>query len=27
VLDEDYSLVSGYNTAGRGLFLSAGWQP
>jgi vitamin B12 transporter len=27
VLDEDYSLVSGYNTAGRGLFLTAGWQP
>jgi vitamin B12 transporter len=26
-LDEDYSLVHGYNTAGRGLFLSAGWQP
>jgi vitamin B12 transporter len=26
-LDEDYRLVSGYNTAGRGLFLSAGWQP
>lgn len=26
-LDEDYRLVSGYNTAGRGVFLSAGWQP
>ena len=26
-LDEDYRLVSGYNTAGRGLFLTAGWQP
>ena len=26
-LDEEYRLVSGYNTAGRGLFLSAGWQP
>ena len=26
-LDKDYSLVSGYNTAGRGLFLTAGWQP
>jgi len=26
-LDEDYSLVNGYNTAGRGLFLNASWQP
>jgi vitamin B12 transporter len=26
-LDEDYSLVNGYNTAGRGLFVSASWQP
>jgi outer membrane cobalamin receptor len=26
-LDEDYRLVSGYNTAGRGLFLTAAWQP
>jgi vitamin B12 transporter len=26
-LDEDYRLAHGYNTAGRGLFLSAGWQP
>jgi vitamin B12 transporter len=26
-LDEDYRLVSGYNTAGRGVFLTAGWQP
>jgi vitamin B12 transporter len=26
-LDEDYRLVSGYHTAGRGLFLTAGWQP
>jgi vitamin B12 transporter len=26
-LDEDYSLVSGYNSAGRGVFLTAGWQP
>jgi len=26
-LDEDYRLVNGYNTAGRGIFLSAGWQP
>jgi vitamin B12 transporter len=26
-LDEDYRLVSGYNTAGRGLFITAGWQP
>ncbi len=26
-LDEEYRLVNGYNTAGRGLFLSAGWQP
>jgi vitamin B12 transporter len=26
-LDEHYRLVSGYNTAGRGIFLSAGWQP
>ena len=23
-LDEDYRLVSGYNTAGRGVFLTAG---
>jgi vitamin B12 transporter len=26
-LDEDYRLVSGYNTAGRGVFLTAGWKP
>ena len=26
-LDEDYRLVNGYNTAGRGVFLTAGWQP
>jgi len=26
-LDEDYRLVEGYNTAGRGVFFSAGWQP
>jgi vitamin B12 transporter len=26
-LDEDYRLVNGYNTAPRGIFLSAGWQP
>ena len=26
-LDKDYSLVSGYNSAGRGFFLTAGWQP
>jgi vitamin B12 transporter len=26
-LDKDYRLVNGYNSAGRGLFLSAGWQP
>jgi outer membrane cobalamin receptor len=26
-LDEKYRLVSGYNTAGRGVFFSAGWQP
>jgi vitamin B12 transporter len=26
-LDQDYRLVSGYNTAGRGVFLTAGWQP
>jgi vitamin B12 transporter len=26
-LDEDYSLVNGYNTAGRGVFFTAGWQP
>jgi vitamin B12 transporter len=26
-LDEDYQLVHGFNTAGRGLFLSVGWQP
>ena len=26
-LDKEYRLVSGYNTAGRGVFLSAGWQP
>jgi vitamin B12 transporter len=26
-LDEDYSLASGYNTAGRGIFFTAGWQP
>jgi vitamin B12 transporter len=27
VFDEDYALVSGYNSASRGIFLSAGWQP
>ena len=27
VLDEDYRLVNGYNTAGRGVFFTAGWQP
>ena len=26
-LDEDYSLVNGYNTAPRGVFLTAAWQP
>jgi vitamin B12 transporter len=26
-LDETYRLVSGYNTAGRGVFLTAGWRP
>ena len=26
-LDEGYRLVSGYNTAGRGVFFTAGWQP
>lgn len=26
-LDKEYRLVNGYNTAGRGLFLTAGWQP
>jgi vitamin B12 transporter len=26
-LDEDYRLVNGYHTAGRGIFFSAGWQP
>ena len=26
-LDKDYGLVSGYNAAGRGFFLTAGWQP
>lgn len=25
--DEEYRLVNGYNTAGRGLFVSVGWQP
>jgi vitamin B12 transporter len=25
--DEEYSLVDGYNTAGRGLFVSLGWRP
>jgi vitamin B12 transporter len=25
--DEDYQLVHGFNTAGRGFFLSVGWQP
>jgi vitamin B12 transporter len=25
--DEEYRLVNGYNTAGRGLFISFGWQP
>jgi vitamin B12 transporter len=25
--DEDYQLVHGFNTAGRGVFLSVGWQP
>lgn len=26
-LDKDYSLASGYNTAGRGLFLTLEWKP
>ncbi|HEY8251136.1 MAG TPA: TonB-dependent receptor [Burkholderiales bacterium] len=26
-LDEEYRYVNGYNTAGRGIFFSAGWQP
>jgi vitamin B12 transporter len=26
-LDEEYRLVNGFNTAGRGLFASIGWQP
>jgi vitamin B12 transporter len=26
-LDEDYQLAYGFKTAGRGLFLTAGWQP
>jgi len=26
-LDEDYQLVHGFNTAGRGLFVTVGWQP
>jgi vitamin B12 transporter len=26
-LDEDYQLAHGFNTAGRGLFFTAGWQP
>jgi vitamin B12 transporter len=25
--DEEYNLVDGYNTAGRGLFVSVGWRP
>ena len=25
--DKEYSLVDGYNTAGRGLFVSIGWRP
>lgn len=25
--DEEYRLVNGYNTAGRGFFVSVGWQP
>jgi vitamin B12 transporter len=25
--DKEYRLVNGYNTAGRGIFLTAGWQP
>jgi len=25
--DEDYQLVHGFNTAGRGVFLTVGWQP
>jgi vitamin B12 transporter len=25
--DEEYRLVNGFNTAGRGLFVSVGWQP
>lgn len=27
VLDEDYRPVHGYNAAGRGVFLTVGWQP
>lgn len=26
-LDEEYNLVDGYNTAGRGFFVSIGWRP
>jgi vitamin B12 transporter len=26
-LDEEYRLADGYNTAGRGLFVSLGWRP
>ncbi|MGH8721557.1 MAG: TonB-dependent receptor plug domain-containing protein, partial [Burkholderiales bacterium] len=26
-LDEEYRLIDGYNTAGRGLFVSVGWTP
>jgi vitamin B12 transporter len=26
-LDEEYRLADGYNTAGRGLFLTLGWRP
>jgi vitamin B12 transporter len=26
-LDEDYQLAHGFKTAGRGLFVSVGWQP
>jgi vitamin B12 transporter len=26
-LDEEYRLIDGYNTAGRGIFVSVGWKP
>jgi len=25
--DEEYRLVNGFNTAPRGVFVTAGWQP